>query len=88
MWKREWFPNLPRYSKVHWNSLEHCRKFMDEIAVNSNVVSDRDWRKVSLTLIRHNGGEVIEILFYLISTGTTSQASRVHRIDSSSSLLD
>jgi hypothetical protein len=35
---------------------------MDEIAMNSNVISPNDWRKVSLSLIRNNGGQVREIL--------------------------
>ncbi len=34
---------------------------MDKMAVNSNVILERDWRKVSLTLIRSNGGQVKEM---------------------------
>lgn len=57
-WKREWFSNRPRLSKEYWNSLENCRKFMNEIANSSNIVSASDWRKVSLALIRNSGGYV------------------------------
>lgn len=57
-WKREWFSNLSRFSNTYWNSVENCRQFMDKIAVNSNVILERDWRKVSLALIRSNGGQV------------------------------
>jgi hypothetical protein len=48
---------------------------MDEIAKNSNVISPNDWRRVSLALIRNNGGQVREIvilLIYLIKIKGTS----------------
>lgn len=35
---------------------------MNEIATNSNVVSAGDWRKVSVALIRNNGGEVVILI--------------------------
>jgi hypothetical protein len=40
---------------------------MDEIAMNSNVISPNDWRKVSLSLIRNNGGQVREILLIFLT---------------------
>lgn len=59
-WKREWFSHIPRFSKYYWNSEENCRKFMNEIAKHSNIISPRDWRKVSLSLLRNTGGHVIK----------------------------
>lgn len=58
-WKRGWFETLSRFPKTHWNSIQNCRSFMDDIAVSSNVVLPGDWKKVSLALIRNNGGEAI-----------------------------
>lgn len=50
--------NLSRFPKTYWNSVENCKSFMDKIIQESNVITENDWRKVSLTLIRNNGGEV------------------------------
>lgn len=57
-WKREWFPHIPRFPKSHWNSIENCRSFIDDIAKSSHVHSSSDWRRVSVTLIRNIGGAV------------------------------
>lgn len=64
-WKKSWFANAHQFPKKHWESLENCKKFMEDIAVKSKVFSEKDWRKVSLTLIRQNGGEVNKFLISL-----------------------
>lgn len=50
--------SLPRFSREYWSSDANCRKFMDKIAEDSNIVLGSDWKKVSLSLIRNNGGQV------------------------------
>lgn len=57
-WKQEWFSNIPRYPKLYFNSEENCRIFMEELARNNNVHKTSDWRKVSSSLIKNNGGRV------------------------------
>lgn len=57
-WKREWFSNIPRFPKSHWNSIDNCLLFMKDIASTPKVNGNVDWRKVTVTLIRNKGGMV------------------------------
>ncbi len=64
-WERKWFNNIPRFPKKYWTSMDNCKNFMDEIATHSNVISANDWRKVSLALIRRNGG-LVNIVYLIL----------------------
>lgn len=75
-WNREWFSNIPRFPKTHWNSQENCRKFIDEITTSNNVGKIGDWRKVTLSLIRSKGGRVMNYLFASIDIKGTSTKVR------------
>lgn len=74
IWERKWFSNLPRFPKEHWSSIENCRTFVNNIASDLNVITPRDWRRVTLTIIRNTGGQVI-LLKCKCSTGACSQVS-------------
>lgn len=68
-WKREWFINLPKHSPSYWNSQENQRNFMDAIAMQYNIRSLGDWQKVTVSLIKGNGGKVSSfLLFYVAGT--------------------
>lgn len=58
-WKREWFPKLPKYEVSHWASQENQKKFLDEIAAEYKIIEPNDWRRITLSLIRTKGGQVI-----------------------------
>lgn len=57
-WQRRWFSNIHRFPRSHWDSEENCRRFIDEISINSNIQTISDWRKISTTLIKNRGGVV------------------------------
>lgn len=60
---------------------------MDQIAASSNILSSSDWRKISLTLIRNNGGEVCFKSTVTI-VGARSKISVVIAIYSKSTLFN
>lgn len=57
-WKREWFANLPKYERSFWNSEENCKHFLNKIATEVNIQTTNDWRKISISLLKNNGGNV------------------------------
>lgn len=59
-WKRDWFTNLPIFPKDHWNSRENQLKFLEKIASQYNIKfnSPADWKRITLSLIRKQGGQV------------------------------
>lgn len=81
-WKREWFTNLPRFPKSHWESLENCRRFMDELAVSSSIASLHDWNKITIAFISHRGGKVR----YLIKSSWCLQGL-LHKYEGSMKLI-
>lgn len=63
-WNREWFPSIAQFPKSYWDKEENCRIFMDEIAMKNNIQSENDWKKVSTTMFKRNGGSVSTKLLY------------------------
>lgn len=57
-WKKEWFPTIPKYTRMYWKSEENQRNFLKYIASQYGVEKPQDWNKISLTLIRGEGGQV------------------------------
>lgn len=57
-WKQEWFSSTPRFPKSHWNSQENCKLFMDDVAKKNHIKTQSDWRKVTIGVLRKNGGSV------------------------------
>ena len=57
-WKREWFPITPKYPKEYWNNLNNSQIFLDQIAINQNINTPNDWKKITVSLIKKNGGQV------------------------------
>lgn len=60
-WKREWFPNAPKYPATYWESSDNQKQFLDSIASQYNLTKVTDWQKISSSLIKSKGGRVIFI---------------------------
>lgn len=58
-WKKTWFSSIPRFPKSHWSSEENCRNFLHEIAKSNNIQKSNDWKKITSSLFKNNGGWVI-----------------------------
>lgn len=57
-WKQEWFENVPRYSREHWNSFKHQKDFIDEISKDYDVEKFSDWQRITQGVIKARGGLV------------------------------
>ena len=57
-WKREWFHNIPKYPKEFWNNLNNSQRFLDQISNEYNINSPNDWKRITISLIKKNGGQV------------------------------
>lgn len=57
-WQVKWFPKVRRFPKRYWNSIENCKKFLEDVALSSNIKEMSDWRKISNAFIRTRGGTV------------------------------
>lgn len=76
-WNVSWFPNVPKYSPSYWDTTLNQRKFIREIAEVYGIHQNEDWQRVSLSLIKKNGGSVSKLRFSIINKGSPSQVSRL-----------
>lgn len=54
-WKREWFKVLPRN---FWDNYSNRKSFLDDISLKYNLKTSKEWKRVSVTLLRSRGGKV------------------------------
>lgn len=57
-WKREWFPNISKFPKDYWDSTSSQKAFLDTLRVQYKLNNADDWKRVTLSLIRKQGGQV------------------------------
>lgn len=57
----EWFS---KYPSSYWQSLDNCKKFLDEVAEKLNIKNPRDWGKVTGQLISDLGGTSLLSNYY------------------------
>jgi hypothetical protein len=62
-WKREWFGGS-KYPRNFWNSTENYRIFLDKVARENLIKKSTDWQKISHSLIRTSGGNVIPTSYF------------------------
>ena len=60
--KKEWFHHIPKYPKEFWNNLNNSQKFLDQISNEHNINTSNDWKRITISLIKKNGGQVKFIL--------------------------
>lgn len=58
-WKREWFKNIPLYPSTHWKNPNNQKTFLDGLASHYHLKKPEDWKRISISLIRKKGGEVL-----------------------------
>lgn len=58
IWRREWFRNLPKYSHEYFDNTGNQKSFLYEIADRQQLQNTTDWKLISLSLIKMNGGVV------------------------------
>lgn len=76
-WKNEWFKNRKKYSRNYWETKENRIAFLEEIFRKNHLQSSFDWRKVTNTLIKQNGGEVSQRKYkHNLHLGTSQQIWR------------
>lgn len=82
-WKREWFSHLPKFSKLHWESMSNRRDFLNQLANQYNIRSEHDWSRITNSLIKIHGGAVIT-LYLSHFEGITSSIQQLigNRFDS------
>lgn len=51
--------NQNRTSKFHWESEQNRKNFIDTLVERYGITNPNDWRSVSLSLFKKNGGSVI-----------------------------
>lgn len=70
-WNDDWFRHLP-YPPSYWEDLENQRKFMRNIAEKYGFHNQRDWKRVSSSLIVQHGGRVNRMKKSCKSIGSTA----------------
>ena len=63
-WNREWFLNIPKFPKSHWQSALNRRKFLDEVAIKLNIKNESDWGEVTTKQICEFGGAGLLTSYY------------------------
>lgn len=68
-WKLEWFQNIPKFPKSFWYSQQNEKLFLELIAKKNRLITSLDWKKLSATVIKRNGGTVHVALLNLTVKG-------------------
>lgn len=67
-WKIEWFKYVRGLPDSFWTHSSNRITFMDEFAIKYNIQVPSDWKRISVSLLKKQGGKVFLLLLFLLTT--------------------